>query len=69
MQALQTSFHSYSFCCQTVNRDVKNFFNSEKKFVEEFPEKGNGCYLTFGHISSLAFHKIEVVASESLRYG
>ena len=77
MQPLQTGLHSYSFCFQTMNREVKNFsileFRTYKvefeTFVEEFPKKGNACYLTFGHISSLVFHKIEVVESESLRYG
>ena len=28
MQPLQTGLHSYSFCFQTVNREVKNLFNS-----------------------------------------
>ena len=34
MQALQTSFHSYSFCFETVNRDVKNLFNSGIPYIQ-----------------------------------
>ena len=34
MQAFQTSFHSYSFCFQTVNRDVKNLFNSGIPYIQ-----------------------------------
>ena len=75
MQPLQTGLHSYSFCFQTVNRNVKIFsileFRTYKvkfeTFVEEFPEKVKGWY--YSHISSLAFQKIEVVESESLMYG
>ena len=33
MQALQTSFHSYPFCFQTVNRDVKNLFISGIPYI------------------------------------
>ena len=77
MQPLQTGLHSYSFCFQTVNRDVKIFsileFRTYKvefeTFVEDFPEKGKGCSLTYSHILSLGFRKIEVVEFESLMYG
>ena len=34
MEALQTSFHSYPFCFQTVNRDVKNLFNSGIPYIQ-----------------------------------
>ena len=34
MQALQISFHSYSFCFQTVNRDVKNLYNSGIAYIQ-----------------------------------
>ena len=34
MQPLQTSLHSYSFCFQTVNRDIKNLFNSGIPYIQ-----------------------------------